>query len=81
MPNRWIVHLLNYIPERRGEDFDTMQKNVIPIHNIHVSVRIPRRVGSVTLVPQNKPLEFKQAKGRVEFTVPKLEGHQMIAVS
>ena len=77
--HRWVVHLLNYIPERRGEDFDVIE-DVIPIHDIRVSVRVPRKVKRVARVPQNKPLEFKQANGRVEFTLPKLEGHQMIAL-
>ncbi len=77
---RWIVHLLNYIPERRGEDFDTIE-DIIPIQDLRVSVRAPGGVKGVSLVPQKKSLEFKQVKGRVEFTVPKLVGHQMIELS
>jgi len=30
--DRWIVHLLHYIPERRGEDFDVIE-DVIPLHD------------------------------------------------
>lgn len=74
---RWVVHLLNYIPERRGEEFDTIE-DIIPIHDLRVSVRAPGGVEKVSLVPQKKSLEFKQAMGQVEFTVPKVVGHQMI---
>jgi hypothetical protein len=31
-------------------------------------------------VPQNTPLKFEQKGNRVEFTLPELNGHQMIAV-
>ncbi len=77
--NRWIVHLLNYVPERRGEDFDVIE-DVIPIHDIRVSVRAPHRVKSAALVPQSERLEFKRTNKRVEFGVAKLEGHQMIVL-
>jgi hypothetical protein len=78
--NRWIVHLLHYIPERRGQDFDVIE-DVIPIFDVKVSVRVPDSVQEVVCVPERKPLKFEQNSGRVEFVLPKLEGHQMIALS
>jgi hypothetical protein len=39
---RLIVHVLHYIPERRGEQFDTIE-DVIPLHNVGVSVRMDNR--------------------------------------
>jgi hypothetical protein len=76
---RWIVHLLHYIPERRGQDFDVIE-DVIPIFDVKVSVRVPREVREVVCVYEQDPLEFEQNMGRVEFVLPKLEGHQMIAL-
>jgi hypothetical protein len=35
-------------------------------------------VRSVRLVPENRPLDFKQENGRVAFEVPTVLGHQMI---
>jgi len=78
--NRWVVHLLNYIPERRGQDFDIIE-DVIPIFDIKVSVKAPGSVKEVTCVPQNETLEFQQKDGYVQFILPKLEGHQMIALN
>jgi len=77
--NRWVLHLLHYIPERRGQDFDIIE-DVIPIFNVKVSVKPPKRVKRVVQVPQNELLKSKQRDGRVEFILPELEGHQMIAL-
>ncbi|MEM2455463.1 MAG: beta-galactosidase, partial [Candidatus Bathyarchaeia archaeon] len=78
--NRWVLHLLHYIPERRGQDFDIIE-DVIPLFNLRISVRIPKRVEEVTCVPEEDPLDFKVNNNRVEFTLPKLEGHQMVALN
>ena len=76
---RWVLHLLHYIPERRGQDFDIVE-DVIPIFDVQVSVRVPEQVASVAGAPGEEPLEFFQKDGRVEFAVPRVEGHQMVAV-
>ena len=78
--NRWIVHLLHYIPERRGQDFDVIE-DVIPIFDVKVSVKAPRSVKGVVCVPEQDPLKFEQKNGRIEFVLPKLEGHQMVALN
>ncbi|MFH1741289.1 MAG: beta-galactosidase trimerization domain-containing protein, partial [bacterium] len=78
--NRWVLHLLNYIPERRGEDFDIIQ-DILPVYGIRVSVRVPTRIREVATAPQNEALEFEQNRERVEFTLPVLDGHQMISLT
>jgi len=45
-----------------------------------VSVKAPGPVRAVELVPQGRPLEFREASGRVEFTIPEIEGHQMVCL-
>jgi hypothetical protein len=37
-------------------------------------------VRTVELVPQREAVPFTTAQGRVEFVVPKVEGHQMVAL-
>jgi hypothetical protein len=76
---RWVVHLLNYIPERRGQAFDVIE-DVLPVRGIEVSIRVPAPVRRVTAVPQGRELAFSHGDGYVRFTVPKLEGHQMACV-
>ena len=77
--NQLVVHLLHYIPERRGQDFDVIE-DVIPIYDVGVSVRTDQKIKRVATAPGGEALNFKQAKGRVSFTLPKLHGHEMIVV-
>ncbi|MGA1197979.1 MAG: beta-galactosidase, partial [Candidatus Latescibacterota bacterium] len=77
--NRWVVHLLHYIPERRGQDFDVIE-DVIPIYNVGVSVRVDGDVKKVATALGGEALPFELADGRVSFVLPKLEGHEMIVL-
>jgi hypothetical protein len=76
---RYVVHLLYYVPERRGLDFDTVE-DVVPLLGVTVSLRVSKHVRRVETAPQGARLAFTEAAGRVEFTLPRLEGHQMIAI-
>ena len=77
---RWVLHLLHYIPERRSQDMDIIE-DVIPLHELHVSLRAKGRVESVACVPEMMPLAFTEKAGRVEFVVPKVVGYQMVAIT
>ena len=77
--NRQVLHLLHYIPERRGLDFDVIE-DVIPLYDLAVSVRVDRAGGWRVLAPQGNPLDFTVEEGRVNFIVPKLDGHQIVAI-
>jgi hypothetical protein len=77
--NRWVMHLLHYIPERRGQDFDVIE-DVIPLADLTFSLRVPAPVQSVTCVPAGSRLDWFYRDGRLEFTLPQLLGHQMIAL-
>ncbi len=78
--NRWIVHLLHYIPERRSQYIDIIE-DIIPLYDVRVALHAPKPVRRVACVPQGVTLAFQQEQGYVEFVVPKIEGHQMVAVS
>lgn len=77
--NRLVVHLLHYIPERRGQDFDVIE-DVIPIFDVGVSVRASEKVKAVATAPGGQALKFVQADGQVSFVLPKLKGHEMVVV-
>jgi len=79
-PKRLVLHLLHYIPERRGQHFDTIE-DVIPVSDLTVSVKAPGKVKRVRCVPEGAALDFAVNGGRIEFTLPKLEGHQMIELA
>jgi hypothetical protein len=78
--NRFIVHLLHYIPERRCANMDVI-KDVIPLYDVEVSVLVPRTVREVYMEPQHEKIEFSQSNGRLEIVVPQVVGHQMVVLS
>ncbi|HOS93784.1 MAG TPA: hypothetical protein PLQ54_10760, partial [Armatimonadota bacterium] len=56
-------------------------EDVIPLFHVPVSVRVAGAVTAVTLEPQAEAVPFAQAGDRVEFIVPKVDGHQMVAIA
>ncbi len=76
---RWVVHLLHYIPERRGQAFDVIE-DVIPVANIDVRVKTPQTVRRTVLVPEGRAIEARREGAYTAFRLPVLEGHQMIAL-
>jgi hypothetical protein len=74
---RSIIHLLQYCPERRGENLDLVE-DIVPLYNVPLSLKMPRQPRRVYVAPQETPLEFTYAAGRARVTVPELAGHAMI---
>jgi hypothetical protein len=77
---RRVLHLLHYVPERRGDDFDVLE-DVIPLFDLKLSVRALGAPKGVRTVPEGKALPFDYRDGRVELTLPRLAGHQMIEIA
>ncbi len=77
---RHVLHLLHYIPERRGAAFDIVE-DVIPLHDVAVSVAVGVKPGSVKVVPSGDALSFGYDAGRVTFTIPRVDGHAMIEIA
>ncbi|HOX37708.1 MAG TPA: beta-galactosidase trimerization domain-containing protein [Candidatus Brocadiia bacterium] len=74
-----VLHVLSYVPERRGRDFDVIE-DVVPIFNVKVRLRADGDVTGVSLVPQGAAIDFERIPGGISFTIPKVEGHQMVSV-
>ncbi len=82
--NRDVLHLLYATPAPvgtfRGKEILPIQ-DLVPLHDISVSIRVRGGVESVTLVPQAVELEFMAEDGRVSFTVPRVLGHEMVEIA
>lgn len=76
--NRYVLHLLHYIPERRGSSFDTIE-DVIPLYDVEVSLRCAEPT-SVSLAPQGEALAWRVEGDRLLLRVPKIAGHQMVEI-
>jgi hypothetical protein len=74
---RHILHLLYATPIARGRGIEVIE-DIVPLFDVPVSLKLKAR--KVTLVPEGTGLPFTRRKGRIEFTVPRLELHQMITL-
>lgn len=78
--NRRVLHLLYYIPERRCDEFDVIE-DVVPLYDVEVAVKVEKPIQGVRCVPEGEALPFTVENGCIVFTVPKIEGHQMIELA
>ena len=53
-------------------------EDVIPLYNVSLQVRMENKPAKVYLAPEKIVLEFNYENGYVKFTVPELNGHQMV---
>jgi len=85
---RFIAHLL-YAPKslRGASKPDGVNKSMeiiedlIPLRDVRVSAKVPRKIKSARLVPEAIILPFTQKDGVVSFTVPEFTAHAMIELS
>jgi hypothetical protein len=76
--NRHVLHLLHYIPEQRCRDIQTVE-DVLPVYNIPVRLRLSQ-ARRVSTAPEGRDLPFEVQNSHVTFTVPVIEGHQMVVI-
>ena len=76
-PGRKMVHLLSYVPEKRGHT--EMIEEPIELHNVKISLRNDgARPKRVYLAPEKKSLTFKQVDDYIEVTVPECNGYSLV---
>ncbi len=78
--NRDVIHLLHFIPERRGRDFDVIE-DVITLTRLPIRLKVDAPVEMVRVVPNGEVLHYDVMDGVLQFVVPILSGHCMIEVS
>lgn len=77
--NRIINHLLYASPVKRGEDIEIVE-DIIPIYDCEVSIKAEKEPNRVYLAPQMVDLEYTYEDGRLNYTVPKIDCHQMVVI-
>jgi hypothetical protein len=78
-----VLHLLYANPIRRGTlRGDAVQpiQDIVPLRDVAVEVEADG-LASVRLVPDGQDLPFTVEGGRARFTVPRVEGHQMVELA
>jgi len=77
--SRTIVHILYFSAERRAPGLDLIE-DIVPLHNVPVTVRTERCPGAVTVVPEQRSIPFHWDNGHITFTIPVVPGHAMLAI-
>ena len=72
-----IAHLLHYVPQRRGRQLDSVE-DVLPLHEVALSIRTERRPQAVRLVPEGQTVEASWSDGYARFVVPHVAGYQIV---
>jgi hypothetical protein len=78
--DRWILHLLHFIPERRSTELDVVE-DVIPLFKVKAWVKAPRAVREIVTVPEGKSLAFRTEGPYVSFEVERIDGHGMVSLA
>ena len=73
-PGRLMVHLLNYLPEKRGEML--IVEEALDAFNVKIKLRLDgKAVKRVYLAPNGEEIPFEQNDDHVTFTVPSICGY------
>ena len=74
-----LVHLLSYVPEKRG-GMEMIEEPIV-VSDVQVTLRSERRdVRKVCLAPGGEPLPFTKTGDAVRFVVPRVDGYQLVVV-
>jgi hypothetical protein len=76
---RYVVHILHYIPERRCKSIDIIE-DVIPLYNLKLKVRLANPPSRCYLAPEMRDLDFVYNNTYAEFTVPEVNGYQIVVL-
>lgn len=76
---RYVVHLLHYIPERRNNKMDIIE-DVIPLHDLQLTLTLPKIAKTARLVPEGTTLGIKQDNHQLRISLNRIDGHEMIEV-
>jgi len=79
LADTYVIHILNYIIERKGHMLDTIEE-MVPLHNRPVRVTLDAKPKSVRRWADDTELPFEWDGERVRFVVPEILGHEMILI-
>lgn len=76
---RLVNHLLYASPVKRGENIEIIE-DIIPICDCRISIKLDNKPSKVYLAPQMTELDYEYENGRLNYTVPKIDCHQMVVI-
>lgn len=77
--NKTICHVLYVTPVKRGNGIEVIE-DIVPLHDVFVSIKHSANVKRVYLVMADKEIPFSFADGKVSITIPVVENHEIIVI-
>lgn len=77
--DRYVCHILHYIPERRAKEIEIIE-DVIPLYNMELKVKLPSKPVKVYCAPSGQELDFAMEEGYIKVVVPEVVGYQMVVL-
>jgi len=71
-PERWLVHTVNFSPNRRGPDHCEYLEDPIPLHDVRLALRIDGTIGRAYLAADGTDLPLLALDHGWEVTVPRV---------
>lgn len=80
--SRYVLHALFATPTKRGSGSTSVEviEDLIPLYNTNFTLKLGKKVKSVVLAPQNRPLPFTEENGTVSFTLERFECKQVVVI-
>ncbi|WP_162921760.1 alpha-amylase family protein [Listeria costaricensis] len=78
--NRYLLHVLHYIPEQRARNLAVIEDGM-PLCQQEVTLHLPKSIKRVALLEAGTELPFVETAGSITFTIPEVLGHEMVILT
>jgi len=76
-----LVHVLHYVHQRRGQRNLDVIEDILPLHDVEISVRVNSSPSLVRLVPEGEAIPWTYGDSYVRFIVPEVKGYQIVELA
>lgn len=78
--NRYVLHLLHYVPIKRAQLLEIIEDKY-PLHHLTFTVKLPEPIKGLIRQPSNTVVDYTEMDGYITFTLDELNGHDMIVMN
>ena len=77
-PERWLVHVVNFSPNRRSPEHCEYLEDPIPLRDVQVRLRVDGPVSRAYLAGDGAGLALHAQAGGWEVTVPRVDSGEIV---
>jgi len=71
-PERWLVHVVNFSPNRRSPEHCEYLEDPIPLHDVRIALRIDGELGRAYIAADRTPLPLHESDEGWEVVIPRV---------